>query len=146
MPGLIGFTDIQNKFSIEKCLKEMIKVTKKNGFIHIKCPNYNSTFKGHYKLPWLYIFSKFSYLERGYLRLLNRPILGLETINYITYKKIATILKNNFNNEIKIVNLNRRKFISNYKIKHLYWLYKLIKYIKIMFREEYQINILIRKK
>ena len=63
MPGLIGFTDIQNKFSIEKCLKEMIKVTKKNGFIHIKCPNYNSTFKGHYKLPWLYIFSKFFLLH-----------------------------------------------------------------------------------
>jgi len=55
-------------------------------------------------------------------------------------------LRNNFNNDIKIVNLNREKFISKYKIKYLYWLYKLIKYIKIMFRAEYQINILIRKR
>ena len=132
--------------NVEDCIKEMIRVTKKNGFIHLVCPDYHSTFEGHYKLPWLYIFSKFPYLERGYLRLLNRPVLGLETINYITYKKIITILKNNLNDKIEIVNLNKEKFINKYKIKYLYWLYKSIKYIKIMFRAEYQINILIRKK
>ena len=141
-----SYQTLEHVQNIEKCLIELIRVTKKNGFIHIKCPNYSSTFEGHYKLPWLYVFSKFPSLAKCYLRVLNRPILGLETINDITYKKVMTILRNNFNNDIKIVNLNREKFISKYKIKYLYWLYKLIKYIKIMFRAEYQINILIRKR
>ena len=136
---------LEHVANVKDCLKEMIRVTKVDGIIHLVCPDYKSTFEGHYKLPWLYCFSKFSIIEKTYLKLLGRPILGLNTFNYITYNKIISILEKNHQN-IKIIDLNKKKFIKKYKIKSLYPIYLLSKKIKSIFKKELQINLLIVKK
>ena len=35
-----SYQTLEHVQDIEKCLVEFIRVTKKNGFIHVKCPNY----------------------------------------------------------------------------------------------------------
>ena len=141
-----SYQTLEHVNNIKKCLNEMIRTAKKNSCIHIQCPDYNSTFEGHYKIPWFLFFSKFPNLTKFYLRLLKRPTLGLNTFNYITLKKVIKILKKNHNNKIIIIDLNKQKFINKYKIKYFYKLYRLIKNMKIIFRKEFSINIIIIKK
>jgi len=141
-----SYQTLEHVSDIENCIKEMIRVTKKGGFIHIQCPDFNSTFEGHYKLPWLSVFSKFPLIAKGYLKFLNRPIKGLETINYITLKKIYDILNINYDNNILIIDLKKEKFIKKYRINYFYQFYRLIKNIKIIFRKEFSVNIIIEKK
>lgn len=66
---------IQN---LDRVLKEMIRVTKSGGGIHIKCSDYISTFEGHYLIPWFPLFPK--RFARVYLRILKKPINSLDTL------------------------------------------------------------------
>lgn len=67
-------------------IKEMVRVTKLNGIIIIRCPNYLGTYEAHYRLPWLPVMPRF--IAKAYLKLLGRPTIGLDTIQYITKSKI----------------------------------------------------------
>jgi ubiquinone/menaquinone biosynthesis C-methylase UbiE len=60
---------------VPEAIGEMIRVTKPGGGMHIHCPDYRSTFEGHYRLPWLPLLPK--PLARIYLRALGRPTAGL---------------------------------------------------------------------
>lgn len=63
-------------------VREMLRVTRPGGAIHIRCPDYRSTFEGHYKLPWVPLFPR--PLAKAYLRAAGRPTTGLDTLNYTT--------------------------------------------------------------
>ena len=80
------YQTLEHVQNLDLVLKEMIRITKSGGGIHITCPDYISTFEGHYLVPWIPFFPK--YIARLYLRALKRPIYGLETINYTTINGI----------------------------------------------------------
>jgi SAM-dependent methyltransferase len=67
-------------------IREMLRVTRVGGGIHIRCPDYLSTFEAHYQLPWLPLFPR--RLARLYLRALGRPSAGLATLNYTTARRV----------------------------------------------------------
>jgi ubiquinone/menaquinone biosynthesis C-methylase UbiE len=83
------YQTLEHVQDVEVCLKEMMRVSKKAVFV--RAPDYTGTFEGHYRLPWLPLFLR--PLARGYLKLLKRPTLGLETINYVTRGKLKRFLK-----------------------------------------------------
>ena len=72
-------------------IRELVRVTRVGGAIHIMCPDYRGTYEGHYRLPWLPLFPRT--LARAYLRALGRPTLGLETIRYVTRPRILRWLR-----------------------------------------------------
>jgi SAM-dependent methyltransferase len=69
-----------------KVLEEMLRVTRTGGGLYLRCPDYRSTFEGHYQLPWMPLFPRG--MARMYLRLLGRPADGLDTIQYVTRPRI----------------------------------------------------------
>ena len=140
-----SYQTLEHVIDIKKCLEEMLRVLKINGYIHIKCPDYKSTYEGHYKLPWFYSFSKFTLLAKMYLKFLNRPTAGIKTFNYITKKKIINILKNNIEHNISITDLQEEKFIKKYKVKNLYFIYRFTKKIKILFKQESTVDLIVKK-
>ena len=73
-----------------KVLREMVRVTKAGGGIYIRCPDYRSTYEAHYRLPWLPLFPR--RLAKQYLRLMARPVAGLDTIQYVTKPRILKML------------------------------------------------------
>jgi ubiquinone/menaquinone biosynthesis C-methylase UbiE len=72
-------------------IRELIRVTRVGGAIHIMCPDYRGTYEGHYRLPWLPLFPRV--LARAYLKLLGRPTRGLDTIRYVTRPRILQWLR-----------------------------------------------------
>ncbi len=72
--------------SPERVIAELVRVVKPGGGINLHCPDYRSTFEGHYKLPWLPLFPRI--LAKKYLALLKRPSAGLDSICYVTRPRI----------------------------------------------------------
>ena len=70
----------------KRVLQEMVRVTRVGGGIHIRCPDYRSTFEAHYQLPWLPLFPR--QMAKAYLRFMGRPTAGLDTIRYVTGPRI----------------------------------------------------------
>lgn len=85
------YTVLEHVENVEKTLKEVVRVTKKQGKIYIHTPNYLSFYEGHYKIFWLPKFPKF--LAKIYLVLRGRPTKFLESINYLTPAKLVKIAK-----------------------------------------------------
>ncbi len=81
-----SFQTLEHVQAPRQVLAEMVRVTKTGGAIHIMCPDYRSTFEAHYQLPWLPLFPRS--LARMYLRVLGRPVKGLETIQYVTRPRV----------------------------------------------------------
>jgi ubiquinone/menaquinone biosynthesis C-methylase UbiE len=69
-----------------KVLEEMIRVTRVGGGLCIRCPDYRSTFEAHYQLSWLPLFPK--KMAKIYLKLLKKPLFGLDSLQYITKPRI----------------------------------------------------------
>lgn len=137
---------------VEKCVQEMIRVTKPGGAIHIQCPDYTSLFEGHYMLPWLPLLPR--RIANSYLKMLKRPVSGLTTINYVTTSSIKKQLKKSAyygTKEIEIINLDEERYKSKLKEKIgdfkplllLYPLYKVANYIRHAFTKELTTNLLV---
>lgn len=135
----------------EKTISEMFRVTKPGGGIHIRCPDYRATFEGHYLLPWLPLFPR--PLARAYLRALDRPLLGLNSIRYVTKPGILRVIRRleqrNPSWRIKIVNVDYVSF-SKAPRKHpvlnlsgTYFGYQSIRYMRAIFRHDIGLNLFI---
>jgi ubiquinone/menaquinone biosynthesis C-methylase UbiE len=86
-----SYQTLEHVQDVRKALTEMLRVTRVGGGAHIHCPDYSSTFEGHYRLPWLPLFPR-SWAE-AYLRALGRPVKGLGTLNYTTRANILRTLR-----------------------------------------------------
>lgn len=84
-----SYQTLEHVQDVNKCLSEMIRVARVAVFL--RAPDYSGTFEGHYHLPWFPLFPR--PLARLYLRLLGRPILGLDTIQYVTGRRIKKALR-----------------------------------------------------
>ncbi len=84
------FTVLEHVQKIEKCIQEMIRVTKPGGVIYINTPNYRFPLERHYKIFFPTFLPKpFGYF---YLFLRGKPIKFLKSINFITQSQISKIL------------------------------------------------------
>ena len=59
--------------------------------ILLQFPDYRSSFEGHYRLPWIPLFPRM--LARFYLKIMGRPLLGLNTINYVTKRNVMNLIR-----------------------------------------------------
>src|SRR5690606_6825956 len=63
-----------------------LRVVKPGGALHLRCPDYRSTFEGHYLIAWLPLMPR--PLARAYLRLRGRPTDELDRIVYTTRPRL----------------------------------------------------------
>ena len=85
-----SYQTLEHVQDVEQCLAEMIRVARIA--VSLRAPDYSGTFEGHYRLPWFPLLPRF--LARLYLRFLGRPTLGLDTLQYVTTRRIKRILEN----------------------------------------------------
>jgi ubiquinone/menaquinone biosynthesis C-methylase UbiE len=84
------FTVIEHVNDVEKCIDEMIRVTKKNGRIIINTPNYRYPYEKHYKIFFPTFLPKiFGYI---YLLLLGKNYKFYSSIQRVTESSINKIL------------------------------------------------------
>ncbi|MDP2951531.1 MAG: class I SAM-dependent methyltransferase [bacterium] len=89
------YTVLEHVSDVEKCLAEMIRITKPKGLIYLNTPNYGFPEERHYKIKWLfppaYLPRAFSYF---YLILRGKPIKFFKSLNLVTKKRLnKTLLK-----------------------------------------------------
>jgi len=77
---------------VKKTISEMLRVTKQNGILFMKFPDYRSFYEAHYKIIWIPKMPRC--LARLYLKIRGRPTEFINTINYITLLFIRKCLKN----------------------------------------------------
>ena len=98
-----SYQTIEHVSDVKVCLDEMLRVLKKGGMLFLHFPDYRSSFEAHYRLPWIPLFPK--PLARVYLRMLKKPILGLDHINYVTKKNIIHLFQQN--DQIEITDMDK---------------------------------------
>lgn len=84
------FTVLEHVENVEQCLKEMIRIVKPDGLIYINTPNYSYPAERHYKIIFPTFFPKF--FGKIYLFLRGRPTKFIDSINFLTEKKLNKIL------------------------------------------------------
>jgi ubiquinone/menaquinone biosynthesis C-methylase UbiE len=142
------YQTLEHVQDLKRCLCEMVRVTKSGGGIHIRCPDYRSTYEGHYCLPWFPLFPR--NWARSYLRLLGKPSLGLDTVQYVTLPRIVDLLKRQDVQGMKklgVVDLDKNAFLSSPAkqiIPYLpYPLFRFLQYCKHAFRRELNVNLFV---
>lgn len=83
-------TVLEHVQDVEKCLAEMIRITKPGGKIYINTPNYAYPYEGHYKI-YLPTWSKF--LSRWWLRTMGKSDQFLKTINLFSANDLDRLLQ-----------------------------------------------------
>jgi SAM-dependent methyltransferase len=130
-------------------IREMLRVTRVGGAVHIMCPDYRGTFEGHYRLPWLPLMPR--PIARSYLRALGRPTLGLDTIGYVTRPRILRWIRDaersrrfqvSDENRVAFQNALRRRGLPDVPGAHLLW--RLIGLARGLGRSEFDSSLLIR--
>ena len=125
----------------------------RGGGLHVMCPDYRSTFEGHYMLPWLPLFPREA--AKLYVRILGRKSEYIDTIKYTTTRSIKKALlsianKNQY--QISIVDVKKEAFLLALKKRRMeafggfYFIWQSLVYIKKIFRSEVQTNLIIYKK
>lgn len=130
-------------------LREMLRVVRSGGALHIRCPDYRGTYEGHYQLPWLPLMPRS--LARIYLRLLGRPLAGFEGIRYATrngiVKTLRAVEKEMPGIHLEILDLDRARFLNRLAEKGFpvwEWVYpfwKMFRYGRDLFRRELNVNL-----
>jgi SAM-dependent methyltransferase len=131
-------------------IAEMVRVTRPGGGIHLRCPDYRSTFEAHYQLPWLPLMPRA--LARAYLGLLGRPTEGLDSIRYVTGPRIRGWLRDIERKSARLVVFDdsRIRFENKLRRRGLpcvpggYSLWRMLNYVYYLFRRESSVNIFIR--
>lgn len=98
-----SYQTLEHVSDVKTCLEEMLRVLERGGEIFLHFPDYRSTFEGHYRLPWLPLFPK--RFAKVYLRVLGRPLLGLNSINYVTKKNVMHLLRQN--DQVEVIDLDK---------------------------------------
>ncbi|NEO68926.1 class I SAM-dependent methyltransferase [Moorena sp. SIO3H5] len=145
---------------VQTCIIEMLRVLKPGGCLYIQCPDYNSFFEPHYRIPFLPKMNK--KIAKIYLKLIGKPTLGLDTLQWTTEKEIITIidssnyivkieqtgLKNPDHRRIKIINKLPKYLQHSFYVYLIDWIYKIkqeIKKISLIGRRENHVSLWITK-
>ena len=95
---IMTYQTLEHVQNLEKCIDEMIRVLKNGGKLKIHAPDYDSFYEPHYHLIFFPKMNK--KLASIYLKILRRPTIGLNTLNWTTSKSILKILSKYENIEI----------------------------------------------
>ncbi len=146
---MLSYQTLEHVPDLPGVLREILRVVKSGGALHLRCPDYRGTFEGHYLLPWLPLFPRG--LAKIYLRLLGRPLSGFEGIHYATRKRIIATLqaaaKESPGMRLTIADLNREHFLRRAREKnlprwtHIYFAWKILRYVHGVFRRELHVNL-----
>jgi len=154
-----SYQTLEHVSDVEKCLQEMLRIVREGGSMFLHFPDYRSTFESHYRLPWIPLFPKT--LARFYLKVLGRPTLGLDTINYVTKRNIMRYFKDK---QFEVIDLDcvffhkrSKNIIEKFNFKRIGSMGKVLAVIinliytyfympiKRMFRSEKSVTIVVRK-
>lgn len=134
------YQTLEHVQDLGRVVSEMVRVTRPGGGIHMRCPSYLGTFEGHYRLPWLPLFPR--PLARAYLRALGRPTAGLETLQYVTKRRLVRLVREaeaaRPGCRLRVVDLERA---GSRTAGYLVW--KGRRYARALFREETDINLFV---
>lgn len=72
-------------------ISEMLRVTKRGGFVVLFAPDYRAPFEAHYEIPWPPFLSR--ELCKSWLDGFERPYGGLDDFYYTTIGQIASIFE-----------------------------------------------------
>jgi SAM-dependent methyltransferase len=140
------YQTLEHVQSHQKCFTEFKRLLKRGGYLFIRCPDYTSFYEAHYHIPMLPLMNRTLY--RLYLKMLNRPTKGLDTINYITRRIVLNYLGDDYSifdislSQIKLKIYNKIKVNSNI-FSRAYLTYSWLKYL---FTQEKSINLAAVKK
>ena len=81
------FSVIEHVASVERSIREMVRVTRAGGAIYVHTPNAWSCYEGHYKLFWLPFLPR--PLGAAYLSLRWRPSAYLATLRRLTRGRLV---------------------------------------------------------
>jgi SAM-dependent methyltransferase len=84
------YQTLEHVQNVSDCLQEMLRVLKDGGILYLRAPNYDSYFEPHYRLPFLPRMNKA--LAARYLRLLGRPVRGLDVLQWTTERNLVALL------------------------------------------------------
>ena len=147
-----SYQTVEHVQNVNQCLAEMIRVARVAVFL--RAPDYSGTFEGHYRLPWLPLFPR--PLARLYLRLLGRPVIGIDAIQNVTSRRIKKELRKypvKVHDQQRLV-VDMNKISKRYKLSNLGWLglligwigawvWRLLSMTRRLFRTEKVINLII---
>ena len=145
------FQTLEHVQKPKKVISEMLRVTKPGGGVHIRCPDYRSTFEAHYQLPWLPLFPR--YFAKLYLRILKRPAEGLASICYVTKGRIIKWLhKCAKESGCKIVVMDNDKIAFSNALQKRglpdapggFELWRVLNWARYIFRKEISVNLFVR--
>ncbi len=107
------YQTLEHVQDVNSCIDELIRVTKKGGKIIIQAPDYFGFFEPHYLLPLLPKLS--IYWTKVILRILRKPTSGIDTINFVTSKKLVRHIKNAYPH-LLIINVGESRKTKNLKL------------------------------
>jgi len=84
------YQTLEHVQSLDYCFREFYRTLKKGGYIFVQCPDYSSYYEGHYRIPMFPTMNR--KLFTLYLKAINRPVIGLNNINYTTPELIKSYL------------------------------------------------------
>lgn len=141
------YQTLEHVQSHKRCFEEFNRILKRGGWLFIRCPDYTSFFEGHYRIPMLPLMN--NSLFKIYLKILKKPTIGLDTINYITKKMVYKLIGDD-DFTIYDITLTQIKDRIHHKIKInskiLAYIYLFYSKIKTMFRSESSVNLVAIKK
>jgi ubiquinone/menaquinone biosynthesis C-methylase UbiE len=133
-----------------RALREMIRVTRPGGGVHVRCPDYRGAFEPHYRLPWMPLCPR--PVANLYLRMLGRPTLCLSTLQYVTRPRILRWLRSLEEQGRRVVviddhrvtleNALRRRQLSHPPGVSLGW--RVATYLATLGRREMEVSLFIR--
>lgn len=80
------YQTLEHVDDVAQCIKELLRVLKPGGALWILAPDYNCFWEPHYLVPFLPEMNR--RLAKAYLRLLGRPLAGLNQLKWVTSRKL----------------------------------------------------------
>lgn len=87
------YTVLEHVQNVKKSIQEMIRVTKKDGYIFIACPDYRYLWEGHYK-TYLPLFMP-KWINKIILKLKGRKTDFFESLQMVNAKQLKNIFRKN---------------------------------------------------
>lgn len=138
---------------LEKTIEEISRVIKKSGILYVRSPDYSrSFFEPHYRTFWIPFFK--GKIAEKYLKIIGKTREGLKHINFLSGRKLKSILKENGfkvlkDMEKKIIIEGRKekmrkklKILPDFAIEILNKTYEIIRQIRMIGNQENQIDII----
>lgn len=147
--AVLSYQTLEHVQDQGRVLREMLRVLRPGGVLHIRCPDYGGTFEGHYLLPWLPRMPR--RWAETYLRLLGRPLTGFGNIRYTTVKVIVNALlaaeKKKPGLRLEITDMGKVRFLRRLAKmglpawSRMYPAWRLLRHFQGLFRREQQIDL-----